>query len=103
MLNDLITAGPLVGSGVFDFVDRLVADTTGTLQGLVVLIGIIIAIVLGIKGRGIGGTIMGIAVGALICALPFIVPALGGSVEEEVEGAGANAESVISSVEVPGS
>lgn len=102
MLKELITAAPPVGSGVFDLVDGLVDDTRTTITGVVVVVGIIVGIVFGIKGRGVGGTIMGMAVGALICALPFVIPALGGSVEQEIGGAGANADTAITSAEAPG-
>lgn len=98
-MNQIHTTLP-VGSGIFDFADGLIEDTTSTVTSLVVLIGIIVAIIGGVRGRGVGGTIMGIAVGALICALPFIIPALGNTVEEEVDNAGAsNANTVISSIE----
>lgn len=85
-ITDITTLTPV--GGVFDFVDGLVDRTQGTVTGLVVLIGIIVAIVFGIKGRGIGGTIMGIAVGAFIASLPFLVPAVSGLVEETAEDAG---------------
>lgn len=59
--------------GVIDFVNEKTAATTTAIQGILVLVGLIVGMLIAWRGKNVGSVIMGILVGGLIAALPLLI------------------------------
>ena len=62
-----------VQGGVIDFVNQKTTETTGAIQGILVLVGLIVGMLIAWRGKNVGSVIMGILVGGLIAALPLLI------------------------------
>jgi hypothetical protein len=62
-----------VQSGVLDFVNEKTGQTTTAIQGILVLVGLIVGMLIAWRGKNVGSVIMGILVGGLIAALPILI------------------------------
>ena len=62
-----------VQGGVLDFVNDKTAQTTTAIQGILVLVGLIVGMLIAWRGKNVGSVIMGILVGGLIAALPLLI------------------------------
>ncbi|MBG6184736.1 putative membrane protein [Arthrobacter sp. CAN_A214] len=59
--------------GVLDWVNDKTAQTTTAIQGILVLVGLIVGMLIAWRGKNVGSVIMGILVGGLIAALPLLI------------------------------
>ena len=62
-----------VPGGLLDFVNDKTAQTTTAIQGILVLVGLIVGMLIAWRGKNVGSVIMGILVGGLIAALPLLI------------------------------
>ena len=59
--------------GVLDWVNTKTGETTTAIQGILVLVGLIVGMLIAWRGKNVGSVIMGILVGGLIAALPLLI------------------------------
>ncbi|WP_104056279.1 MULTISPECIES: hypothetical protein [unclassified Arthrobacter] len=60
-------------AGVFDWVNEKTAATQTAIQGILVVLGLIVALIIAWRGKNVGSVVMGIIVGGLIAALPMLI------------------------------
>lgn len=60
-------------AGVLDWINDKTAQTTTAIQGILVLVGLIVGMLIAWRGKNVGSVIMGILVGGLIAALPLLI------------------------------
>ena len=70
-VNNLVNVG--MQGGVFDWVDEKSSAAQNTIRGLLIVIGLIVAIIIAWRGKTVGSVIMAIVVGGLIASLPALI------------------------------
>lgn len=76
-------AAVTVQTGVFDWVDEKSTAAQNTIRGLLIVIGLIVAIIIAWRGKTVGSVIMAIVVGGLIASLPALISFFGSKTAEE--------------------
>ena len=74
-VNNLVNVG--MQGGVFDWVDEKSSAAQNTIRGLLIVIGLIVAIIIAWRGKTVG------SVGGLIASLPALISFFGGKTAEE--------------------
>ena len=80
-VNNVVNV-PMEG-GVFDWVDEKSSAAQATIAGLLIVVGLIVALIIAWRGKTVGSVIMGIVVGGLIASLPALISFFGGKTAEE--------------------
>lgn len=80
-VNNLVNVG--MQGGVLDWVDEKSSAAQNTIRGLLIVIGLIVAIIIAWRGKTVGSVIMAIVVGGLIASLPALIAFFGGKTAEE--------------------
>lgn len=76
-------ASTVVAAGIFDWADSKTSQASSTLQKVLILVGLLVAVTIAWRGKTIGSAIIGICVGGLIAAIPTLIEWFGGSVSDE--------------------
>lgn len=73
--TDKITAASVSpqAAGIFDWVNEKTTATQTAIQGVLVVLGLIVAIIIAWRGKNVGSVVMGIIVGGLIASLPMLI------------------------------
>lgn len=71
-------------AGIFDWVNEKTAATQTAIQGVLIVVGLIVGLIIAWRGKSVGGVIMGVLVGGLICALPVLITFFSGAASSEV-------------------
>lgn len=71
-------------AGIIDWVNTKTAATQTAIQGILIVVGLIVAIIIAWRGKTVGSVIMAVAIGGLIIALPTLITFFGGAAGEEV-------------------
>ena len=74
----------VTASGITGWINDAANRTQDSLTAVVVVAGLIVGMVIAVKGRTMGSVIMGVVVGGVICALPFLIPSAGDMAQEEL-------------------
>lgn len=74
-------------SGLIGWVDGKVGEVNSTIATICIAAGVIVAIIIIVKRPTVGSAIGGVAVGAFIGALPWLIPAFGALIRGDVEAA----------------
>lgn len=77
----------VTADGLVDWFDGKVNEVNGVVTGVCIVVGIIVAILIIAKNPTVGRAIIGVAVGAFIAGLPWIIPAVGELFRGDVEAA----------------
>lgn len=82
-------AATVQAAGIFDWVDEKTSAAQKTVAGVLILAGLIVGLVIAWRGKSVGSVLMGIVVGGLIAALPFLISFFGDRVQGETTPAAA--------------
>lgn len=84
-ITHITTAASLPqAGGIFDWVNEKTAATQTAIQGVLIVIGLIVGLIIAWRGKNVGSVVMGILVGGLICALPVLITFFSGAAGNEV-------------------
>lgn len=75
-----------VGAGLFDWINNKSQAAQNAIQGLLVLVGLIVGLVIAWRGKTVGSVILAVVVGGLIAALPALIQFFGGLSKGETQG-----------------
>ncbi|MGP9587203.1 hypothetical protein ACT3TB_16260 [Micrococcaceae sp. AOP34-BR2-30] len=89
-MEQLITLSEsmIVGVSFTDWFGNIVNEFSALINTLLVVIGVVVAVITIAKNPTVGRSIMGIVVGAFIASLPWLVPAVGGMFQGDIESSG---------------
>lgn len=77
-------------AGILQEAESLAADFQGTIEAILIVVGIVVALIVAAKRSWtVGGIIMGVFVGGFIVGLTFFVTRLSGLLESELEASAA--------------
>lgn len=75
-------------TGLFDWVNDKTAQTQTAIQGILIVLGLLVAIIISWRGKNVGSVIMGVVIGGLIAALPALIIFFAGAAQQETAATG---------------
>lgn len=91
----------VVGNGFFDWINNLTSDADSTVKTILALVGTVVGVMIIVKNPTVGRSILGIVVGGMIIALPYIIPGMGNMFSNEIESSAPMMQEVVLE-ELPG-
>lgn len=78
-------------TGIFDWINDKTAQTQTAIQGILIVLGLLVAIIISWRGKNVGSVIMGVVIGGLIAALPALIMFFAGAAQQETTATGTSA------------
>lgn len=88
-------AVPMVGQGLFDWINQTTNQVQTAISGVLIVVGLIVALMISFSKRTLPGVITGVVTGGLIAGIGGLVLAFSGMAEKEVGAAAQITETAV--------
>lgn len=91
----------IVGSSLTSWAEEMTSEVEGLIIGILAIIGLVVAVTYFMRNPSVGRGVIGICMGALIVSLYWLLPAVGGMIRGDIQGAGAGTSQVLVEQDTP--
>lgn len=73
----------ILAAGIFDWANDKANQASSTMQNILIVVALIVAVTIAWKGKTVGSVILAIVIGGLIASIPALIEWFGGSAKQE--------------------